>query len=400
MNVWVLEFEIGLIFFAGLVPLLILPFLHTVYRRYGRFAGWPAVLALLTALYVCGVIAFVFFPLPQVAEDFCDGRALYDYWIVRPFTSIGDAVRLLLADGPAALVSGTFLQVFFNVLLFLPLGFLVAYRVRRPLWVAAAAGLLGSLFIEVTQGTAAYGLYPCPYRTAEVDDLILNTCGAMVGWTVGWVISQRYPFHEPSPVADLGPPTRRRRAAALLADILGFLALNVVLAIPVAFTIPAGASDDQRQAQDLILATLPFVIAMAMFVVTPLLRGDRATPGQWSVLLATVSAAAPQSPEGPVGLEGPGLVSPVRVRDGRDISAAPAWSILVRAGVRYTWVVVSPIALALVGLLDVIFAATRSDQRSLTGLLSVTRTVTRASLLEAAHASDQDCDEERPAANP
>jgi uncharacterized RDD family membrane protein YckC len=41
-----------------------------------------------------------------------------------------------------------------------------------------------SLSFEVTQLTGIYGLYPCAYRTFDVDDLILNTVGSLVGYLI------------------------------------------------------------------------------------------------------------------------------------------------------------------------------------------------------------------------
>lgn len=63
-----------------------------------------------------------------------------------------------------------------NVLLFIPLGALVARyrRGRRPLWWAGVVGLLTSLAIEATQYIAAVGY-------SDVDDLLCNTLGALLG---------------------------------------------------------------------------------------------------------------------------------------------------------------------------------------------------------------------------
>jgi len=41
-----------------------------------------------------------------------------------------------------------------------------------------------SLFFELTQLSGLYGIYPYPYRFFEVDDLICNTLGGMVGFWV------------------------------------------------------------------------------------------------------------------------------------------------------------------------------------------------------------------------
>ena len=41
-----------------------------------------------------------------------------------------------------------------------------------------------SLFFELTQLSGLYGIYPYPYRFFEVDDLICNTLGGMLGYVM------------------------------------------------------------------------------------------------------------------------------------------------------------------------------------------------------------------------
>ena len=61
-----------------------------------------------------------------------------------------------------------------NLIWFLPAGILVRLRGGK-LWQAALAGLGLSLLIETLQFVLGSGV-------SELDDLILNTCGALLGW--------------------------------------------------------------------------------------------------------------------------------------------------------------------------------------------------------------------------
>lgn len=45
-----------------------------------------------------------------------------------------------------------------------------------------AVSFLTTLFFEVSQETGLFGLYPGPYRLFDVDDLLLNTAGAVAGY--------------------------------------------------------------------------------------------------------------------------------------------------------------------------------------------------------------------------
>lgn len=72
-----------------------------------------------------------------------------------------------------------------NAAAFVPLGFLLPlhhprFRSGRA---AVTAGFLASLLVEVLQvaGDVAYGY---PWKAFDVDDLILNTAGAAIGWAL------------------------------------------------------------------------------------------------------------------------------------------------------------------------------------------------------------------------
>lgn len=71
-----------------------------------------------------------------------------------------------------------------NVLLFVPIGLLTPaiWPNFRRLWKAALFGLLLSVGIELTQMT--FSLLGMLFRTTDVDDVILNTSGALIGYAL------------------------------------------------------------------------------------------------------------------------------------------------------------------------------------------------------------------------
>lgn len=72
-----------------------------------------------------------------------------------------------------------------NIALFVPLGFTIAFLVRNGFWarlgLAGISGLVLSCAIEVTQ--YSFG------RIADIDDVILNTSGALVGGLMGALVA-------------------------------------------------------------------------------------------------------------------------------------------------------------------------------------------------------------------
>lgn len=102
-----------------------------------------------------------------------------------PFHDILD----ILASNNTA---GSFLQIAGNILLFAPLGFLTPlfWAGWRSAGRAIGLGAAMSLFIEINQ------LFT--YRATSVDDLLLNTLGAVLGF-VCW-LAARHLFHLPDRV--------------------------------------------------------------------------------------------------------------------------------------------------------------------------------------------------------
>lgn len=350
------ESIITLVLFALLVPVVVLPWVHWQYRRYGRLRGWSAVVAAGSAWYGCGLVAFTLFPLPDVTGGFCTGRAAHDYRQLRPFASLDD-----IAAAEYSLTSPAFTQVALNVLLFVPLGFLLGYRFRRGLAAATAIGLLVSLAVEVTQGTAVYGLYPCPYRIADVDDLMTNTAGAVVGWLLARLVGRRLPAAVPEPVADTGPPGLVRRGLAFAGDLLT-LSLAQFACRAVLVLVGEGTGTPrltELAASDRFGAALGVLVPVVAAVVVPLLRADRATPGQVVFDLALV--------------------------DARTRGVAPVRAVLLRFALWWLPVLllistghsgVVFFAIVVIGLA----ARSRGDRRSLPGLVSGTTTATRHAL--------------------
>lgn len=83
---------------------------------------------------------------------------------------------------------------------------------RWRLLQALAFGALLSLTAEILQLTGILGLYPCPYRQFEVDDLILNIGGVMAGVVLAGMFGGNC-GHDAT-VGAAGRPQGPRRGAA------------------------------------------------------------------------------------------------------------------------------------------------------------------------------------------
>ncbi|MEO8173136.1 MAG: VanZ family protein [Sediminibacterium sp.] len=98
-----------------------------------------------------------------------------------PFKTIWNAIRSAISGHHRFRPSMLFENTTGNIVLFLPLGFLLPMVARKTNSFAAIffIALLCSAVIECVQYIErSFGAY----RSVDVDDLILNTLGAILGW--------------------------------------------------------------------------------------------------------------------------------------------------------------------------------------------------------------------------
>lgn len=348
MSAWLTSTQYAFVFFGVIGVLLVAPWVALQYRRFGHFRGWPALVSASIVLYASSLVAFTLFPLPDFAGDYCARQAGRSHLNLNPFASLDDVTAYATDHTwPQTLTSGVFLQVFFNVLFFVPLGIYVSYRYRRGIGVALLASLGVSLAIETTQGTAVWGLAPCAYRLADVDDLMTNTAGGLLGWFIGLALVRLLPDARPVRVDDDDLPTRRRRALGFVLDLWTYVLLSTL-------GILAWGAAGLPQPQT-IADRWPVNVAatFVLFVLVPMFRRDRAGPGRIAVHLALV-------------------------RSGDESRRAGILALVVRWAWRWLpYAILGVLPLIVTVLIDAVVAAARSDRRSLIDLITRTGYVTR-----------------------
>lgn len=220
---------IGLGVLAGIV--LLVPFVAISYRRRGTLTLGRALVWAAALVYSWAIWTYTLLPLPDPDQLVCAGSNLVPGQLV---IDVLDAYRDGGGSLRALLTSPVALQLVLNVVLFIPLGFFIRFLGARGVVVAALVGLAVSGFVELTQLTGVWGLYPCAYRVFDVDDLLMNTGGAVLGSWLGLVIPRRLRGSRRAPDADLPRPvTKRRRLLAMVLDLLGTTVLTIVVSVAV-----------------------------------------------------------------------------------------------------------------------------------------------------------------------
>ncbi|MDR2253232.1 MAG: VanZ family protein [Bifidobacteriaceae bacterium] len=244
------------------------PFVAVAYRRHGRLTWRHSLIWLAFVVYFLAIWTYTLLPLPDPDELRCSKAQL------TPFFFIQDMTNYPLDSLRAALTNPVLLQTGLNVALFLPLGFFL-----RALWGKGVvwAGIVGagwSLFIELTQLTGVWGIYPCAYRVFDVDDLMSNTLGAVLGALLALLVPRRWVSTERAPRGEPAPVTIGRRLTAMTVDLVAVLVLGVAAAL--AGSAAEGWETGSALAERLTL-WVPFGVQAACVLVSGRTIGDLAT---------------------------------------------------------------------------------------------------------------------------
>ena len=124
----------------------------------------------LFVLYLFCVTELVFFPLPTAEAA---AGLSYKYQLI-PFHFVAD----LMEDSVIRVLT----QVLMNVVMTIPFGMFLEYCAGISFKKAVAVSFAFSLFIEVGQLTGLFFIFKGSYRLFDVDDLMLNTLGAVIGY--------------------------------------------------------------------------------------------------------------------------------------------------------------------------------------------------------------------------
>ncbi|MGW3471065.1 VanZ family protein [Saccharopolyspora sp. NPDC000995] len=239
---------------AGVAALLFAPFVAGEHRRHGELRVGVAVQRFAVLLYALGLVSYVFLPLPTDAACFAP------QW--QPLAGLTNPSML-----------GQFAC---NIALFVPLGALV-----RGGWpTAALAGLVTSVLVELTQLTGFWFAFPCPYRVFDVDDILANTTGALLGSLLA-PLRRRLPTGTSGrPAAEPRPVTASRRLLGMCCDalVLWLLGVACARAVDIALRLTRTAPTRWWEAAALWLAP-------AALLLVAMLIGHGSSLGQHAVML-------------------------------------------------------------------------------------------------------------------
>lgn len=199
MNVYMVPIKVGIIVFPIIALLITLPYMIKQYHKYGSIPFLRTFIVYSFILYLLIAWFMVILPLPKIEEV---AKMTRPWAQLIPF----DALRVIIESSNFNILDfSTYIdtlknppvyQMLFNFVLTIPFGVYLRYYFNRKWWEVLTCSFMLSFFFEVTQFSCLFGIYPRPYRMFDVDDLIVNTLGGMIGYFITPLFSKILPSRD------------------------------------------------------------------------------------------------------------------------------------------------------------------------------------------------------------
>ena len=220
--------------FPFLAFLLTLPYMILNYRKYGSVNKLRVLIFYSFMLYLMTVYLLVVLPLPdpsKIHTSYLEMVNLHPFAFVVDFFKESPFDLAQTSTWLQAIKHPTFYVPAFNVLMLIPFGMYLRYYFKCGFTKTILLTALFSLFLELTQLSGLYFLYPGPYRLADVDDIIQNTTGGGVGYLLGWFLVWLLPTRDEIDEHSFRVGTKVSGFRIGLAFLIDFVMLSLLYAV-------------------------------------------------------------------------------------------------------------------------------------------------------------------------
>ena len=200
MSGYIQSIQVSVLIFPFIGLLIYFPLRQAHLKRFGEMHEYRAFVSYLCTFGFVAAMLLTVLPLPsqnQLDCNWIDHIPKNQFIPFRSFQDIGlyEQKHHLGWSLHGLLVNKALWQILLNTLLLMPVGLLFRALYGESLLRCIVYGFLISLLFETTQLTGIWGLAKCPYRVFDVDDLLTNTVGAVLGWSLysffGWLPDPR-----------------------------------------------------------------------------------------------------------------------------------------------------------------------------------------------------------------
>lgn len=185
MNSYIFPIKAAVLTFPFLAMVIAAPFLIYYYRKYGQLGKLRSVILYSFVFYLLCAYYLVILPLPSIGSVAQMTGPRYELHLFQSWHNFMNQTVLQLNNPStylAAMKQSVFLEPVFNIFLLFPFGVYCRYYFKFSLGKTILASFCLSLFFELTQLSGLYFIYPRPYRLFDVNDLLHNTIGGLLGF--------------------------------------------------------------------------------------------------------------------------------------------------------------------------------------------------------------------------
>lgn len=196
---YVTSIKTAIFIFPIVAFLFTIPFILHQYHKYGSIHKLRVFIIYSFILYMMCIYFLVILPLPKMSEvtaSYKDMMQLTPFAFIRDFFHETSLVITNPKTYLTALKEPCVYVVVFNIVMTIPFGMYLRYYFKYDLKKVLIASFLLSLFFELTQLSGLYFIYKGPYRLFDVDDIILNTSGGVLGFLLFGLLKNLLPTRE------------------------------------------------------------------------------------------------------------------------------------------------------------------------------------------------------------
>lgn len=188
--------ESAFIVFPIVAFIFTIPYLAYQYHKYGSVPFYRSIIIYSFLLYLLCSYFLVILPLPDknyVFEMRTPQFNLIPFHFISEITARTSFHVSDFATYFPTLKNPVVYEAIFNIFLLIPFGIYLRYYFNFNFKKTSFYSFCYSLFFELTQLTGLYFIYSRGYRVFDVDDLILNTFGGIIGFFIGNIIQKILP---------------------------------------------------------------------------------------------------------------------------------------------------------------------------------------------------------------
>ena len=235
MNSYLYAMKTAFLFFPIIALILMLPYVISQYKKYGSLLIFRTTIIYSFILYLIVIYFLVILPLPPIEEVRNYKNSFVQLEPFYALTYLHQHIHFDITDFSTysnLFRNSYFYQVIYNIFITIPFGIYLRYYFKCNFKKTLLFSFLLSLFFELTQLSGLYGIYPRPYRIFDVDDLITNTLGGILGYLVAPFVCFFLPSRDRIDEKAYKKGERvsfSRKLVAFFIDILFFFLLYLII---------------------------------------------------------------------------------------------------------------------------------------------------------------------------